>query len=696
MKRYIYLFLSIFLSICSSFALAQWQDDQVIGGITVDVYVPNTTPKLNNKRALMVTMHSCGGQSAQTSMRESANWPPTADEYGMVVAVPLVPADGEYGAGCWNVLGNNQTKESHANKKLLAMIDELINSKELNIDPKQVYLTGLSAGAGQSIVTGCVAPDVIAGFGVVNGPTLGIQKPDDKSPTKESVTRLCEKFAGTDKAHFNTQIASILRGTRDSFPEKFTEASAYAMSQMYGAEYPSVNVETIPDRGTKIASVLNGKDVVSIIEVEGLGHLWPAGQGTSGGGNMDHSTINYPAYITKWFFENNRRVNAPDSYDYTVQASEYSIEISGYIESNIVSIETTLENLDADIMYASKSAIVDANDSFEIIYNNLRDGEHQLIVNVCNNKSGDCYEDLRLLNIGDTPDTAPDISLMGDNPLIIIQGNEYIEPGYSAIDKEDGDITYNVTVFNNIDINTPDTYSVVYNVIDSAGNHAPEVTRQVIVKESQCAEFTDKLINHEADGRVYSKTTGGWWWIPKTTTWYLTSTDENLGTDGQKVITISLSDGQEYKLGSCPGPDTQAPVITLIGDNPLEIKLGSIYSEPGATATDNNDGDITNKIVIKSDVDTSTIGTYTVTYDVTDAAGNAAATVNRQVKVVEGNIETCFTSTNTEHVSAGRAYKLYNILIYSTGGKDYLGLSTATTSLKETSTGVWDKVTSCN
>ncbi len=696
MKQYIYAALSILLFFCAPFAHATWQDDQVIGGITVDVYVPNTTPKLNNKRALMVTMHSCGGESAQISMRESANWPPTADEYGMVVAVPLVPEDGEYGVGCWNVIGENQTKESHANKKLLAMIDELINTEELNIDPKQIYLTGLSAGAGQSIVTSCVAPDVIAGFGVVNGPTLGIQTPDDKSPTKESVTRLCEKFAGTDKAHFNTQIASILRGTQDPFPEKFTEASAYAMSQMYGAEYPSVNEETIPDRGTKIASVLNGKEVISIIEVEGLGHLWPAGQGTSGGGNMDHSTINYPAYITKWFFDNNRRVNASNPYDYTVKVNEYSIEISGYIQSDDIAINTILSNLDAGISYESQIAEVNDNHDFIITYDNLTDGEHKLIINVCDINTDECYGDLQLLNVGNTPDSAPEITLIGDNPLTIIQGEEYIEPGYQAFDKEDGDITDNVTIFNNIDTNTPDTYSVVYNVIDSAGNSAPQITRQVIVKESECSEYTDTLINHETAGRVYSKTTGGWWWIPATTTWYLSSTDESLGTDGEKVITISLTDGQDYKLGTCPGPDTEAPVITLIGDNPLEIKLGSTYSEPGATATDNNDGDISSNIVIKSNVDTSTVGTYTVTYDVIDTAGNQATTVTRQVNVVEASIEECFTSTNAEHVSAGRAYKLYNILIYSTGGKDYLGFSTATTSLKEVEAGVWEKVTSCN
>ena len=57
--------------------------------------------------------------------------------------------------------------------------------------------------------------------------------------------------------------------------------------------------------------------------------------------------------------------------------------------------------------------------------------------------------------------------------------------------------------------------------------------------------------------------------------------------------------------------------------------------DPGATATDNVDGDITADIVIDdSAVDTSTLGTYRVTFNVSDAAGNAAEEVIRNVTVV--------------------------------------------------------------
>ena len=81
--------------------------------------------------------------------------------------------------------------------------------------------------------------------------------------------------------------------------------------------------------------------------------------------------------------------------------------------------------------------------------------------------------------------------------------------------------------------------------------------------------------------------------------------------------------------------DTTAPIITLVGANPQVIEVGSAYVELGATATDNYDGDLTASIVIDaSAVDTATVGSYLVTYDVSDSAGNPALAV-RTVDVVD-------------------------------------------------------------
>jgi len=78
--------------------------------------------------------------------------------------------------------------------------------------------------------------------------------------------------------------------------------------------------------------------------------------------------------------------------------------------------------------------------------------------------------------------------------------------------------------------------------------------------------------------------------------------------------------------------DTVPPQITLLGAASVTLRTGSIYVDAGATATDNVDGDITDRIVVDNPVNTSLAGTYTVTYTVADLAGNTA-TATRTVVV---------------------------------------------------------------
>src|SRR5699024_582584 len=68
--------------------------------------------------------------------------------------------------------------------------------------------------------------------------------------------------------------------------------------------------------------------------------------------------------------------------------------------------------------------------------------------------------------------------------------------------------------------------------------------------------------------------------------------------------------------------DTVAPEITLNGDNPMELEVGETYDEPGATAEDDVDGDVSDAIEVTGDVDTSTVGEYEVVYTVSDEDGN--------------------------------------------------------------------------
>lgn len=64
-----------------------------------------------------------------------------------------------------------------------------------------------------------------------------------------------------------------------------------------------------------------------------------------------------------------------------------------------------------------------------------------------------------------------------------------------------------------------------------------------------------------------------------------------------------------------------SPTISLIGPDTLSIEQGEAYSEPGATADDVEDGDISSQIQISGSVDSSVPGEYPITYRVEDSAG---------------------------------------------------------------------------
>jgi PKD repeat protein len=92
--------------------------------------------------------------------------------------------------------------------------------------------------------------------------------------------------------------------------------------------------------------------------------------------------------------------------------------------------------------------------------------------------------------------------------------------------------------------------------------------------------------------------------------------------------------GEFEDYGIILANDNTTPYITLNGSDTAYVELGKTYTDAGATATDPTEGDITARMDTTSDVDASAAGIYYVTYDVSDASGNAAPTTIRVVIVV--------------------------------------------------------------
>lgn len=82
--------------------------------------------------------------------------------------------------------------------------------------------------------------------------------------------------------------------------------------------------------------------------------------------------------------------------------------------------------------------------------------------------------------------------------------------------------------------------------------------------------------------------------------------------------------------------DHEGPVITLNGDNTINLNKGDEYKEPGVkSVVDDTDGNLNVDVVtIKGEVDTNTVGTYEITYSASDSLNNKSE-VTRKVVVEE-------------------------------------------------------------
>lgn len=86
-----------------------------------------------------------------------------------------------------------------------------------------------------------------------------------------------------------------------------------------------------------------------------------------------------------------------------------------------------------------------------------------------------------------------------------------------------------------------------------------------------------------------------------------------------------------------PVPDTEAPVLLLLGGESIEVIARSGFEEPGFIAEDNRDGDLTEQVYVTGEVDVNWCGVYTLVYQVMDQAGNLTA-VEREVIVKQPEV----------------------------------------------------------
>ena len=102
------------------------------------------------------------------------------------------------------------------------------------------------------------------------------------------------------------------------------------------------------------------------------------------------------------------------------------------------------------------------------------------------------------------------------------------------------------------------------------------------------------------------------------------SSNLNIKKPGNYIIAykLKLSSFNYYLFRVVSVIDNLKPTINLLGEDKVILDFNQAYKEPGFTATDNYDGDITNKVIVKNNVNIKKTGTYKVSYKVSDSNGN--------------------------------------------------------------------------
>lgn len=350
----------------------EWTSAQP-GGLSTLLYRPTAEGAVGRGRPLFVALHGCAQQA--TALRDFGNWE-AAEAYGAVIALPSAPNGGVY-AGCWDYYGVGHTRANRHNGPVLQMVQALLDDDSLGIDPDQVYIAGLSSGGGEAGVLGCLAPDVFAGVGINAGPAVGTSEAEIATPTgtPEGVAQTCRQLAGDHAEAFGDQMTAVLYGDRDAIVATgYGPLNAQGRVALYGLALQTTPIDVsalagyMPD-GQGQAWGDAGGERVSLIEVAGMGHAWPAGTGDSFENQFVAARgVDWFDYLMGWFAAYNPRLDssatpdpdggvtpdpdagvvdpnppAPPSVTLTATASDGGcLQASGQVETDGASAQITL------------------------------------------------------------------------------------------------------------------------------------------------------------------------------------------------------------------------------------------------------------------------------------------------------------------------------------------------------------------
>lgn len=296
---------------------ADWETREV-AGVDTRIYTPASLSPIGSGRGLMIGLHGCNQTADQ--LKDHANLEHTADDFGIVMVLPNVPGGGIY-AGCWNYYGPIHTRTSGHEGDVIEMVEALRDDPSYLVDPGQIYLAGFSAGAGEAVVLGCLAPDLFAGVGVAAGPAAGTtgDQIGQVGTTLEQAGTVCTSLAGGHADDFATQLAVTYADTGDFVvAQGYAELNAHIYGDLFAGGVGSMteaalDVGSLPGVGAvgqgSTWADADGPRIAWFLSSSGAGHNWPSGSGLSAGALtfVTGQGLDFSYYLAEFFTDHSRR-----------------------------------------------------------------------------------------------------------------------------------------------------------------------------------------------------------------------------------------------------------------------------------------------------------------------------------------------------------------------------------------------------
>ena len=203
-----------------------------------------------------------------------------------------------------------------------------------------------------------------------------------------------------------------------------------------------------------------------------------------------------------------------------------------------------------------------------------------------------------------------DLTLNGAQEVTVEYGDQYKELGATA---KSGNKDLEVTVEGTVDVRTLGTYQITYSAEHlwlsksvQRTVHVVDTVAPIITLQTKPDHITLPGADYVEEGYAASDNYDG-----DITDQVTTAFDAEKGV---MVYTVKDSSGNETRVERVIRySDPTPPEITLTGDSEITIQAGDSFTEPGYTAKDNVDGDITDKVQVEGSVNANRAGTYTIT-----------------------------------------------------------------------------------